>query len=130
VHPSRWLIVGGSAVAALALLLPFISSPATGSVNGISGDAWPAVALLAPVVAMALLGDRREGFSAWATASSVLLTAAATLFAVQKLVDAVRATRLDQAAGEVSVGIGAWVLVTGCVIALIGAAGTMSRRLA
>ncbi len=129
-HPSRIVILLGFTASAVSLPLPFINSQLTGATNGIDGDAWPAVALLVPVAIGAILGDRREGFGRWAAVLGALVGGAATVFAVQKLIDATRAVQLlDRVGVEASVGPGPWVLVAGCLTVLVGATLSLSRRI-
>lgn len=129
-HPSRIIILGGFSAAAVSLVLPFVASPVTGTTNGVAGDAWPAVLILTPVALGAVLGDRREGFGRWTSVLAAFLGGVATVFAVQKLVDAFRAVQIHERVGiEASVGPGPWVLVTGCLLVLVGAALSLSRRI-
>lgn len=124
------VILLGFTVAAVSLALPFVSSELTGATNGITGDAWPAVALLVPVAIAAVLGDRREGFGRWAVVLSALAGGGATVFAVQKLIDATRAVQLLERVGiAASVGPGSWVLIAGCLTVLVGATLSLSRRI-
>jgi len=124
------VILLGFTVAAVSLALPYINSQLTGATNGIAGDAWPAVALLVPVAIAAVLGDRREGFGRWAVVLSALVAGGATVFAVQKLIDATRAVQLLERVGiEASVGPGSWVLIAGCLTVLVGATLSISRRI-
>ena len=120
----------GTALGALSLPLPFLNSSLTGSVNGIEGDAWPAVVALLPLALASVSGDRRESFGSVGTLLAALAAAAATLFSVSKLVDGLRAVDSLQAIGqEASIGIGAWLLLGGSVFALFGAALGLSRRI-
>ena len=129
-HPSRIVILAGFVVAAASLALPFTNSELTGVTNGIDGDAWPAVVLLLPIAVGALLGDRREGFGRWVTVLAALGAAIATVFAVQKLVDATRAVQLYERVGiEANVGPGSWVLIAGCLTVLVGSTLSLSRRI-
>lgn len=124
------VILLGFTVAAVSLALPYINSQLTGATNGIAGDAWPAVALLVPVAIAAVLGDRREGFGRWAVLLSALVGGGATVFAVQKLIDATRAVQILERVGiEASVGPGSWVLIAGCLTVLVGATLSISRRI-
>lgn len=129
-HPSRIVILLGFTASAVSLALPFITGQLTGATNGIDGDAWPAVILLAPVAIGAILGDRREGFGRWTAVLAALVAGGATVFAVQKLIDATRAVQLLERVGiEASVGPGPWVLIAGCLTVLVGATLSLSRRI-
>jgi len=130
VHPSRIIILIGFVAAAGSLALPFTTSPITGTTNGLAGDAWPAVLVLTPVALGAVVGDRREGFGRWTSVLAAFVGGVATVFAVQKLVDAFRAVQIHERVGiEAAVGPGPWVLVTGCLLVLVGAALSLSRRI-
>ncbi|RPI22385.1 MAG: hypothetical protein EHM57_05365, partial [Actinobacteria bacterium] len=109
-HPSRIVIVTGTAVAAVATVLPFISSDSTGTVRGIE-ETFPVVALSFTQNVAALLGDRREGFTRSGAIAAAMLAGVATVLALQKMVDAMRAVHDLQSIGiEAVVGIGPWLL--------------------
>ncbi|MFQ5555013.1 MAG: hypothetical protein ACE5GC_06555 [Acidimicrobiia bacterium] len=128
-HPSRLTLVVAALVGGAALLFDFVTADLTGDVIGWDATAWPGVAALAVAAALALLGDRQEGFPAPATIIVVLLTALATLFAISKIVDAAAAARLVRAAeGKAAIGIGAWLLAAASCVGLAGAVATSSRR--
>ena len=130
VHPSRIVILGGTAVAAVSTILPFISSDPTGTVRGV-GETFPVVLLLIPLFVAALLGDRREGFTRAGAIAAAVVAGAATILAVQKMVDAMRAVHLLESIGiDAVVGIGPWLLAAGAFAGLMGAALSLSRRLA
>jgi hypothetical protein len=129
VHSSRWVIISGSALAALALFAPFLSAPLLETVNGIEADAWPAAVLLALPFLAALTGDRAEGFHRITAIGLIILTDIAVVFAVFKLVDAVRAARTARdLAGAGSAGFGPWLLLAATVIVLAGCVMSLSRR--
>ncbi len=108
-----------------SLLLPFLTLPSQGTVNGIEGDAWPILILLGPVLLPAILGDRREGLRTPVALLTVVFSCGAVLFAVAKLIDAARAA--DQAGG--SVGLGSWAILVAAVATLAASlAATLSRR--
>ena len=117
-HPGRLVVVAGSVTAAVALLFPFVSFPVIGPVDGFDGDAWPAVALLAPAMAAAVLGDRRVAHRIPVGIPMLLLCAGAVVFAAAKAADAVSAVRA--AGGDAALGVGPWVLLIGTVAAAIG----------
>ena len=120
-----------AAVSALSLPVRYLTTDLVGVVAGWDAAAWPGVALLLAAGAgvVALTGDRREGLPAPGTVLVVLLTAAATVFALAKLVDAGSAVDVvEQAAGTASIGVGAWMLAATSVFALGGAVATASRR--
>lgn len=130
VHPSRIVIVVGTALAAGSTLLPFISSDPTGSVRG-ARETFPVVALLIPLLVAALLGDRREGFPRWGAVTAALVAAVAMILSVVKMIDAMRAVRDLQSIGiDAVIGLGPWVLAAGAFAGLMGAALSLSRRLA
>ena len=128
-HPSRLVVLTAAAVGALSLPVRYLTTDLVGVVAGWDAAAWPGVALLLAAGVVALTGDRREGLPAPGTVLVVLLTAAATVFALAKLVDAGSAVDVvDQAAGTASIGVGAWMLAATSVFALGGAVATASRR--
>ena len=125
-HRSRVTILAGAVIAIVALPLPLIRFPASGSVSTINGDGWPAVLLIAVAALLALLGDRAEGL---AMPSAVVAAAAAGLalvFSALKLDDASNA--VDRVP-DASIGIAAWVLLAASIITLVGTALTLSRKL-
>ncbi|NNF68777.1 MAG: hypothetical protein HKN01_03315 [Acidimicrobiia bacterium] len=129
-HFSRWIILVAAATCAVSLGLTFLDTP-TGSTNGIDGDAWPILFFLALPVLLALVGDRAEGMRPFLALVTIVSAALAALFAVTKVVDAVRAADTAVSiAGSGSVGTGAWVLLGATVALLGGAAATLSRRVA
>ena len=128
-HPSRIVIIAGTALGAVALLFPFVSTPLTGSINGIEGYAWPAVALISVPALLSLIGDRREGFHPPIALLSIVIAAGAALFSVAKAIDATGAAQEARTLlGEGSVGTGAWVLLVAMLTVLAGAVLTLSRR--
>ncbi len=124
-HRSRLLILAGTAIAAGALFLPHLRSMPTGSVNGITGDSWPAAAVLGLAALLAVTGDRGEGFGPVRALAAIGLAAAAVLFTAVKLADASRAA--DLASG--SIGYGIWVMGAGALVVLAGALLSRSRKL-
>ncbi|MBT8198634.1 MAG: hypothetical protein KJO84_09090 [Acidimicrobiia bacterium] len=129
-HFSRWIILVAAATCAVSLGLTFLDTP-TGSTNGIDGDGWPILFFLALPVLLALVGDRAEGMRPILALVTIVSAALAALFAVTKVVDAVRAADTAVSiAGSGSVGTGAWVLLGATVALLGGAAATLSRRVA
>ena len=129
-HASRIAILTGFLVASVSLFLAFVTAASRGSFNGLEGAAWPAVVILAPLAAAAVLGDRREGFGLWGALLAALVAGLATVFAVQKLVDAIQATRVLQSLGvEASTGWGPWLLLAGTVGVLVGTGLSLSRRI-
>ena len=125
-HRSRLVILIGAAVAALSLPLPLVSLGAAGSVNGVDGDGWPGVVILMIVAVVALLGDRGESLTAAGTLVAMAGSGVAVVFSVVKLADAADAIDLI---GEGSFGIGLWLLMASGVVAFVGAALSLSRRL-
>ena len=123
-HYSRLLSITGVALTGGSLLLPFVTFPSQGDVNGIDGDAWPILILLGPVLLLAVLGDRREGLRTPAAIISILLSCAAVIFAVAKLIDAARAA--VEAGG--SVGLGSWAILIAAVVTVGASLTTLSRR--
>ena len=124
-HLSRIVIIGGTGFGVLAMLLPFASFPIVGSVDGISADAWPALLPLMVVALLAVTGRWREGLGPVAGIISVIAAAAALVFAVVKLTDAVLAVR--SAAGA-NLGPGALVLLVSVLVVLGGAAAAALTR--
>lgn len=125
-HRSRLLTLAGTAIAALALFLPQARFPLRGPVDGFEGAAWPVMLLLAPAAILALLGDRPEGHRLPVAVFAVLLSCGALVFAVAKVVDAA------VAAGAVEGGVvrsGAWAVLAGTTITLVGSLLSFSRRI-
>ena len=128
-HPSRVVILSSAFVGAVALLMPFVSSPMTGSINGIDGYAWPAVALAAVPAVFALIGDRREGFWTPLALLAIVITSGAALFTVAKAIDAADAAQTARTLiGEGSIGAGTWILVVAMIGSLFGSVWSLSRR--
>jgi hypothetical protein len=126
VHPYRLAILSGTAFAVGSMLLPFVSLPVTGPVDGLSADAWPALLPLVPLVILILDGRWDGGLDAGAAITASLLVSASLLFGFVKLGDAVVAAR---SATEASLGPGGWVLVASLLIAAAGVAtGVFLRR--
>lgn len=125
-HFSRVLIVVGAVVGAAALALPVAEFPVRGPVNGIEGDLWPAMALLAIPALIAILGDRAEGFGKVAALVAISASSGALVFAAFKVADAVKAT--DDAAG--TLGLGGWVVGGACLVVLVASLAALTKRLA
>lgn len=123
-HRSRRLAALGVMVAGASLALPFATLP-DGTATGIDADAWPAMLLLAPVMLMAVAGDRGDAPPAAAVVAAAVLSAGAVGFAMIKLTDAW--TAAADTAG--SVGPGGWVLAAGTAVALLGCLLGFGRRL-
>lgn len=125
-HRSRLVTLAGVVVAGLALLLPQVSFPSAGIVDGFRGAAWPVLIPLAPLVLFALLGDRVEGYRLPVAVLAVLLACTAVVFAVAKAVDAATAAgAVDGAA----VRAGPWVVLAGTGVVLVGSLLSFSRRI-
>ncbi len=125
-HWSRLLLVAAALAGSAALPLPFLRGGAAGSVNGLTGDAWPAAAALGVLALLALLGDRAEGFGSVRVLLALLLAGFAVVFTAVKVADASQAADL----GGGSIGYGMWVLAGAAVAAVGGALGSISRKLA
>ncbi len=123
-HRSRLMILAGAALALVSLPLPHVRLPELGSVNGFDGDSWPAAVVLLVLAALAMGGDRGEGFGVPRALAAVALAGVAVVFTAFKLADALEA--VDEAG---SVGIGLWVLAAGALLALAGAVFSLSRKL-
>lgn len=124
-HPFRPIVLAGVGFAAVSLLLPFASFPVLGSVNGVSGDAWPALLPLTPLMLLAITGRWDRGLEAAPGITAVLLGAASVIFSFVKVADAVTAVRDTSGAG---IGAGSWVLAAATLVATAGAAyGLLSR---
>lgn len=129
-HPSRIALVVAAFIGLFSLVLDYVTADLTGDVIGWDASAWPALVLLGALGSTALLGDRREGFPTAGTVLLVLLGAAATIFAVAKLVDAAEAARIVRdASGDAAIGPGVWTLLVASLLGLGGAVATASRRL-
>jgi hypothetical protein len=124
-HRSRSIGLAGIAISAVALALPFVTVTGLGTIGGVAADAWPALIPGGALALVTLTGDRREAPATWVAAAGCLLGAGMLAFALVKLADA--RTAVAEAGG--SLGVGAWVMVAGAGIALVGAAAGFSRRL-
>ncbi len=123
-HRSRVMMLAGTALSLVSLPLPHIRLPVTGTVNGFDGDSWPAAVVLLVLTALAVTGDRGEGFGVARALAAVAMAGVAVVFTSFKLTDALEA--VDEAG---SVGIGLWVLAAGALLALAGAVFSLSRKL-
>jgi len=125
-HRSRLLILSGTAVAGLGMFLPQVRLPGIGPVDGFDGAAWPLLLPLLPLVILALVGDRPEGFRAPSGVVAVLLSGTALAFAIVKAHDAVAAAAaVPGGAGRA----GPWVVLAGSVLAVAGSLLSFSRRI-
>jgi hypothetical protein len=125
-HRSRLVTLVGVAVTGLALLLPQARFPSAGLVDGFRADAWPVLLPMLPLALFAVFGDRPEGYRTPLAILAVVLSCLALVFAVAKVVDAVAA------AGAVEGGAvrsGAWVVLAGTGITLLGSLLSFSRRI-
>lgn len=125
-HRSRIVILTGVLAAGLALFLPQARFPTIGPADGFAADSWPVMLPLAPVAVLALVGDRAEGHRPVTAAAGLLLSCAALVFAVAKVIDAVLAVR--PVAGATA-GAGAWVVAAGAALAVLGSLLAFSRRI-
>ena len=123
-HPWRIVTLSGSAICALALLLPLASFPVIGPVDGIDGQAWPVFIPIGLILLMVLVAPWREGLPPVPGVTAVILAASAVAFAAVKFADAVVAAR--DAAG--SLGAGSWLLLAGTVVVGIGGVLSLSRK--
>jgi len=118
IHPARLMVAAGTLLAGLSLLLTFASFPVIGPIDGIDGDAWPAVLPLLPVFALSVFGDRTLGHRPQVGVPALALACAAVVFAAAKAADASRAVG---AAGEgAAVGLGTWALLLSCGVVAAG----------
>ncbi len=124
-HRSRIVIVAAALVALAALPLPHLRSDLTGTVNGFSGDSWPAAASLGVLAVLALLGDRAEGFGPARVLVGLALAGFAVVFTAVKVADASQAANL---AGG-SIGWGIWVLGAAALLGMLGTLASISRKL-
>jgi len=125
-HWSRLFILVGAVVGAGALALPLVEFPVQGSINGIEGDMWPAIALVAVPALAAVLGDRAEGFNRVTALVAISASSLALVFAAFKIADAVRATK--DSVG--SLGPGGWVVGGACLVVLVASVTALTKRLA
>lgn len=125
-NKSRIVIVLGAIVGAAALTLPVIEFSARGTVNGIEGDLWPAMALIAIPTLIAVLGDRAEGFRKLSALLAIAASSGALVFTAFKLADAVKAA--DETAA--TLGSGAWVVGGASLVVLIASVTALTKRLA
>jgi hypothetical protein len=108
------------------MLLPFVSLPILGPVDGLSADAWPALLPLIPLTVLVLDNRSENGFDAIPAIAAVVLIAISLVFAAVKLADALVAAR--SVAGA-TLGPGPWVLLGAVVVAAGGAlSGVVLRR--
>ncbi|MDH3425111.1 MAG: hypothetical protein OEM22_00425 [Acidimicrobiia bacterium] len=125
-HPSRVVIVLGAIVGTAALSLPVVEFSARGSVNGIEGDLWPAMALIGFPTLIAVFGDRAEGFTKLSALAAITASSGALVFTAFKIADAVKATN-DTAA---TLGLGGWVVGGVCLVVLVASVSALTKRLA
>ncbi len=125
-HRSRILILIGALLAGLALFLPHARFPGIGAADGFTADTWPVMLALLPVALMAVLGDRGEGHRLPAATAGLILSCAALVFAVVKVIDAVAAVGPIEGA---AVGVGIWVVAAGAGLAVLGSLLAFSRRI-
>jgi len=123
-HPWRIVTLAGSAITALALLLPLASFPVIGPVDGFDGQAWPVFIPLGLVLLMVVLGPWSEGLPTVLGSTAVILAASAVVFAAVKFADAVVAAR----DGGGSIGTGSWLVLAGTVTVAIGCVISLSRK--
>jgi hypothetical protein len=126
VHRSRIVILAGVLVAGLALFLPQARFPTIGPADGFAADTWPVILPLAPVALLAVIGDRAEGHRPLTATTGLLLSCAALVFALAKVIDAVLAVRPVEGA---AVGAGAWAVAAGTASAVLGSLLAFSRRI-
>lgn len=125
-RPFRLIVLGSTAFAVVAMLLPFATFPVIGPVDGIAADAWPA--LIPLLIAMIVVMTTRwtDDLEPTAGLVAVFAAGASLLFCVVKISDAVIAVR--EAAGA-TLGPGSMVLTTAVAAVTAGvAAGVLSRR--
>ena len=123
-HLHRPIVLAGAVFGVLALFLPFVRLPVMGPIDGIAGDGWPALAIAAPVVAKAAVGDWSRGNAPLVGIILTLVGCLATVFAAVKLADAIDAVRgLEGGA----LGPGAPLLVGAMALVAAGAALSLWR---
>lgn len=123
-HPWRIVALVGAGFTVLSLPFPFATLPALGAIDGIEAAAWPALLPLAPLVLVAVIGDRRRGLRPLGVVAVLLAASAAVIYSAWKLTDAVLAVR---AASGASLGSGGFVLLGGALVCLGGAATAAVR---
>lgn len=124
-HPFRLVALGGIGFAVVSMLLPFASFPIVGPVDGIAGDAWPALVPLVVVAGVTLSGRWDRGLEPGAGVTAVASAGLALVFGLVKVADAIVAVR--QAAGA-TVGPGAFALAAAAaVVAGAAAFGALAR---
>lgn len=128
-HPARWTVIGGFVACAVSLALGFVTLPLTGTISGLSAEAWPILLMLAVPLGLVVFGDRTEGLGPLASTLAIALCGVAVVFAVAKFVDARLAVDTALSTGSASIGPGIWLLLTGAGVALIGSVASTSRRL-
>lgn len=114
-HASRIVIDVGVLIAMASMSLPFVEAEA-GNRSALQADAFPALLLLLPIFAVTLIPDHTRPLHPIVGWTSLMLGFAALPYAFVKMLDAgILADTLDG-----SVGLGARLLLLGCVVTLVG----------
>lgn len=114
-HASRIVIDAGVLLAMAAMSMRFVNAP-DGGRSALAADAFPAVILLLPVFAVTLIPDHTRPLHPIAGWGAMVLALAALPYSFVKLLDA---GVLAQSLGG-SLGLGAIVLVIGCLVTAVG----------
>ncbi len=124
-HPFRLIVLGGTAFAVFAMLLPFASFPVVGTIDGISADAWPALLPLIGLAVLALTGRSNHPLEPAPGVAAVIGSGASLVFSLAKVADAVVAVR--DTAGA-AIGPGSFVLAAAVAVVTGGAVmGALAR---
>lgn len=125
-RPFRLVAIGSTGFAVVAMLLPFASFPASGAVDGITADAWPALIPLLAVTIVLMATGWEDDLEAGAASIVVVCAGAALVFSVVKVTDSALAAR---AAAGASMGPGSIVLAVASAVATGAvAAGVLAAR--
>ncbi len=123
-HSSRIVTDVGGLLAMASMSMPFITSPA-GDRSALDADAFPALILLLPIFAVTFIPDHTRPLHPAFGWTSLALGLAALPYASVKMLDA--AILADTLNG--SVGLGARLLVVGCLVAVVGIGIGLYRNL-
>ncbi len=123
-HASRIVIDVGVLLVMASMSMTFVIAT-SGNRSALDADAFPVVLLLLPIFAVTLIPDHTRPLHSVAAWVSLALGLAALPYALVKMLDAgILADTLDG-----SVGFGARLMVTGCVVVLVGIAIGLYRNL-
>ncbi|NND04067.1 MAG: hypothetical protein HKN91_14900 [Acidimicrobiia bacterium] len=124
----RVLIVVAGVIAATALLFPFFTAQTVGTVR--SGQQLLPFAALVVVSLVAMSGDRGERLTGLPAIAATAAVAGAAFVSSAAFIDAIIAKRNAADLGfEATIGTGLWLTAIAVILAAVGSAVAMSRRL-